>query len=167
MGGFAFRLRADIGNASRHIGQAAISRSHRLQASAALSKRSEGIVWEDIGYAGVDRGRAVCKTLRVVALQMKADMAMGVRPAKWPKNVPALTNEQSRISDDWMKHWHEVLPTRYGAIEAFNHGYPLRMLPEEPQFRTLEPGAGIGAHIAREDLSRQDYHCIEFDRSYF
>jgi SAM-dependent methyltransferase len=83
------------------------------------------------------------------------------RPAQWPKHVPPLNEEQRRISDDWMRHWHEILPSRYGGIETFNHGYPLRQLPDLPKFRTLELGAGIGAHIAREDLSRQDYHCIE------
>lgn len=80
--------------------------------------------------------------------------------AKWPKIVPALTDEQSRIGDDWMKYWHELVP-RYSAYEAFNHGYPLRLLPEKSQFRTLELGPGVGGQIAREDLSRQDYHCIE------
>ena len=76
------------------------------------------------------------------------------------KKRPALTDEQSRISDDWMKYWHELVP-RYGAYQAFNHGYPLRLLPEKPQFRTLELGPGVGGQIAREDFSRQDYHCIE------
>ena len=27
-----------------------------------------------------------------------------------------------------MKHWHEVLPQRYSAIESFNDRYPLREL---------------------------------------
>jgi SAM-dependent methyltransferase len=80
---------------------------------------------------------------------------------RWPKAVPPLDAEQRRISDDFMRHWHEVLPNKYGAIEHFNHGYPLRFLPEQERFRTLEIGAGIGAHLAFEDLSRQDYHCVE------
>jgi SAM-dependent methyltransferase len=80
---------------------------------------------------------------------------------KWPKEVPALDGEQRRISDDFMRHWHEVLPNKYGAIEKFNHGYPTRFLPSWPRFSTLEIGAGLGAHLAFEDLSRQDYHCIE------
>jgi SAM-dependent methyltransferase len=60
-----------------------------------------------------------------------------------------------------MRHWHEVLPHRYGAIEHFNHNYPLRFLPNQPQFRTIEIGAGVGGHIEFEDLSHQEYHCVE------
>jgi SAM-dependent methyltransferase len=79
----------------------------------------------------------------------------------WPKAVPPLDTEQRRISDDFMRHWHDVLPNKYGAIERFNHGYPLRFLPDQECFKTLEIGAGTGAHLAFEDLTRQDYHCIE------
>jgi SAM-dependent methyltransferase len=53
------------------------------------------------------------------------------------------------------------LPNRYGAIEKFNHNYPLRYLPDKPHFRTIEIGAGVGGHIEFEDLSRQDYYSIE------
>jgi SAM-dependent methyltransferase len=80
---------------------------------------------------------------------------------KWPKVIPALNGEQLAISDDFVRHWHDVLPTRYGAIERFNHGYPLKILPDQEHFKTLEIGAGIGAHLAFEDLNRQNYHCIE------
>jgi SAM-dependent methyltransferase len=79
----------------------------------------------------------------------------------WPKAVPPLDPEQTAINDDFARYWHEVLPQKYGVIEKFNHGYPLRFLPDIPHFKTLELGAGIGAHIALEDLSRQDYHGIE------
>jgi hypothetical protein len=59
---------------------------------------------------------------------------------KWPKTVPPLDDEQLRISNDFMHHWHEVLPQRYGALEQFNHGYPLRFLPAtSSKYRTLEP----------------------------
>jgi SAM-dependent methyltransferase len=78
---------------------------------------------------------------------------------RWPKRLPEMSPEQERISDDFMKHWHEVLP-RYQAIERFNHSYPLRYLPTS-RFRTLEVGAGIGGHLAFEPLERQEYHCIE------
>lgn len=84
-----------------------------------------------------------------------------LRRFHWPKLIPPLDAEQKRISDDFMRHWHEVLPSKYGAIEWFNHSYALRFLPNLPRFKTLEIGAGLGAHIAFEDLSRQDYHCIE------
>jgi len=80
---------------------------------------------------------------------------------KWPKHLPALSEEQQRISDDFMKHWLELLPTRYWPIETFNHTYPTRRLPNQAHWRTLELGAGIGGHLKYEDLSRQDYHCIE------
>jgi SAM-dependent methyltransferase len=79
----------------------------------------------------------------------------------WPKAVPPLDDAQRRISDEFMQHWHDVLPAKYGAIERFNHGYALQFLPKLDRFRTLEIGAGIGAHLAFEDISRQDYHCVE------
>src|ERR1700761_2132424 len=80
---------------------------------------------------------------------------------EWPKELPVLNEDQKKISDDFMRHWHEVLPNRYGAIERFNHSYPLNVLPDLHRFRTLELGAGIGAHIAFEDISKQEYHCLE------
>ena len=60
-----------------------------------------------------------------------------------------------------MKFWHNILPQQYGAIEKFNHQYPLRHLPSQSHFRTIEIGAGVGGHLEFEDLSRQDYYCIE------
>ncbi len=80
---------------------------------------------------------------------------------QWPKIVPALSQAQQALADDFVKHWHEVLPQRYGAIERFNHSYPLRHLPNQDRWRTLELGAGLGAHLAFEPLDQQDYHCIE------
>jgi SAM-dependent methyltransferase len=80
---------------------------------------------------------------------------------KWPKIAPALSPEQQALSDDFVKYWHEVLPRRYGEIENFNHTYPLRHLPNQKRWRTLELGAGIGAHLEFEPLDRQEYHCIE------
>lgn len=79
----------------------------------------------------------------------------------WPKVVPPLDAEQQRISDDFMRHWHEVLLQRYGSIEKFNRTYPTRFVPEQPHFRTLEIGARIGTHLEFEDLDRQEYHCVE------
>lgn len=80
---------------------------------------------------------------------------------RWPKIVPPLSAEQKHINDDFVRHWHEVLPKHYGIVEAFNHSYPIRHLPELAHFKTLELGAGIGGHIPFEDLSRQEYHAIE------
>ena len=79
---------------------------------------------------------------------------------RWPKTFPPLTADQKIVSDDFMKYWHEVLPRKFGAIERFNHTYPLRMRPSAP-FRTLEIGAGLGEHISYENLDEQEYHCIE------
>jgi SAM-dependent methyltransferase len=80
---------------------------------------------------------------------------------KWPKALPALSSRQQALADDFVQHWHRVLPQRFGAIEKFNHSYPLRHLPAGKRWRTLELGAGIGAHLEFEPLDRQEYHCIE------
>jgi SAM-dependent methyltransferase len=74
--------------------------------------------------------------------------------AKWPKIVPELTPEQKTISDDFMKHWHEVLPRRFGLIERFNHGYPVKHAPKTFMI-TLEIGAGLGEHVAYETLTNE------------
>lgn len=51
-----------------------------------------------------------------------------------------------------MKHWHEVLPGRYGIVDRFNHLYPVRHAPAD--FRaTLEIGAGLGEHLDYEKLT--------------
>lgn len=82
---------------------------------------------------------------------------------KWPKVFPPLTAEQQRISDDFMHHWHEVLPRRFGIIDRFNHSYPVQHSPQ--QFRTtLEIGAGIGEHLNYEQLTPeqlQNYYALE------
>lgn len=83
--------------------------------------------------------------------------------SKWPKVLPPLTDEQRRISDDFMRYWHEVLPRRFGRIERFNHGYPVRHAP--PDFRrTLEIGAGLGEHLEYERLTidqERNYYAVE------
>jgi SAM-dependent methyltransferase len=84
---------------------------------------------------------------------------------KWPKRLPSLSAAQEAIADDFMKHWHHVLPKRYGLIEQFNHKYPLRHLPSAARWKTLELGAGVGGHIEFEPLDRQEYHCIELRES--
>jgi len=79
--------------------------------------------------------------------------------SKWPKTVPELTDEQRRIRDDFMKHWHEVLPQKYGLIERFNHGWPARRGLGE---KTLEIGAGLGEHQRFEmPLAPVRYHALE------
>jgi ubiquinone/menaquinone biosynthesis C-methylase UbiE len=71
---------------------------------------------------------------------------------KWPKVLPPLTEEQQRISDDFMKHWHEVLPRKYKFVDDFNHRYPVKHAPND-FVRTLEIGAGLGEHLDYERLS--------------
>ncbi len=84
--------------------------------------------------------------------------------AKWPKVLPPLTPEQRRISDEFMKHWHDRLPGAwYGIIEGFNHKFPVQH--SRPGFTsTLEIGAGLGEHIRYETLSpeqEKNYHALE------
>lgn len=84
---------------------------------------------------------------------------------KWPKVFPPLTSEQQHISNDFMKHWHEVLAsrTRYNMIEKFNHGYVVKHAPKE-FLRTLEIGAGLGAHLDYEKLTptqKKNYVALE------
>jgi SAM-dependent methyltransferase len=83
--------------------------------------------------------------------------------AHWPKQPPTLTQEQEAIREDFMRYWHDVLPQRYGLIEKFNHGYPCARRAEwgGRTIATLEIGAGLGGHIAYEDLSFQDYTALE------
>lgn len=76
----------------------------------------------------------------------------------WPKVLPELTEEQRQIRDAFMARWLEVLPSRYGMIERFNHTYPA---VADPAGRTLEIGAGLGEHLRYEDLTRQEYHAVE------
>lgn len=51
-----------------------------------------------------------------------------------------------------MHYWHEVLPKRFGIIDRFNHGYPVRHAPRDFK-RTLEIGAGTGEHLEYESLT--------------
>lgn len=88
---------------------------------------------------------------------------MPIPPARWPKPLSELSPEQKRISDDFMRHWHEVLPRRYRIVDEFNHRYPVRRAPAKFR-RTLEIGAGIGEHLKYEKLSEEqwrNYHALE------
>src|ERR1051326_145685 len=85
-------------------------------------------------------------------------------PTKWPKVLPPLTAEQRRINDDFLKAWHDELPKRYGAIERFNHRYPVRHSPADLKTR-LEIGAGLGEHLRYETLppeQEENYYANEF-----
>ncbi len=83
---------------------------------------------------------------------------------KWPKVLPVLTPDQKRINDDFVKHWHEVLPRRFGIVDDFNHNFPVRN--SLPGFKsTLEIGAGLGEHLKYEKLTplqEENYYCNEF-----
>jgi SAM-dependent methyltransferase len=83
--------------------------------------------------------------------------------AKWPKTFPPLTDEQRRISDEFMKIWHQELPSRFGIVERFNHTFPVKH--SRPGFRTtIEIGAGLGEHLHYEKLTpeqEQNYYAVE------
>lgn len=82
---------------------------------------------------------------------------------QWPKRIPEMTFEQARIFNEFHKVWLDALPQRFGVIEKFNHSYPLRTLEKiQGMPRTLDVGAGVGAHIGYEDLSKQEYTALEF-----
>ncbi len=87
-----------------------------------------------------------------------------MQTAKWPKVLPPLTEEQKKLSDQFMKLWHEVLPQRFGIVETFNHNFPVKYT--RPGFQTtLEIGAGLGEHLAYEKLTpeqERNYYCNEF-----
>lgn len=79
----------------------------------------------------------------------------------WPKTPPTLSQDQLAAREKYMKLWHEELPRKYGMIEAFNHGFVAK-LPPKPGIKTLEIGAGLGSHLQYEDLTLQEYHCLEY-----
>jgi SAM-dependent methyltransferase len=83
----------------------------------------------------------------------------------WPKQPPVLTAEQERAREAFVAGWHQQLPTRYRGIERFNHGSVSR-LPVKNGSTTLEIGAGMGAHSKFEDLTRQQYYCLEYRRAF-
>jgi SAM-dependent methyltransferase len=77
-------------------------------------------------------------------------------PFQWPKVRPTVTDEQRAAAEDFLVHWLEVLPQKYGMMERFNHCGAFTE-PVPLGSRTLEIGAGLGAHTAFEDLSCQTY----------
>lgn len=83
------------------------------------------------------------------------------RASRWPKQPPKLSPEQEEAREKFVLAWHEHLPARYSRIERFNHTALARLPEGKTRWRTLEIGAGIGGHLPFEDLSKQDYHCLE------
>jgi len=81
---------------------------------------------------------------------------------QWPKVLPPLAPEDQAIIDEAIQWWHEDVPSSYQLVERFNHRYALRSYPPGAgRFRTIEIGAGLGEQLQYEDLSRQDYTCVE------
>ena len=81
---------------------------------------------------------------------------------QWPKVLPPLEPEQQAIIDDAIHRWHADPPGTYRLIDRFNHKYPLRSYPPGDQrFRTIEIGSGVGEQLEYEDLSRQEFTCVE------
>jgi SAM-dependent methyltransferase len=86
------------------------------------------------------------------------------RATKWPKETPRLTEEEARISDDWMQYFHEVNRNRFSGVVNFNHQYVVKHSP--PDFTsTLDVGAGLGEHLNYERLTAEqleNYVALEF-----
>lgn len=81
-------------------------------------------------------------------------MKSNINESKWPKTYPPLSPEKIAINDDFVLHWHEVLPKRYSFVDAFNHNYVVRTAPHGFT-RTLEIGAGTGEHLKYERLDTE------------
>jgi len=78
----------------------------------------------------------------------------------WPKALPVLTDEQLEAREQFAQLWLDLLPKRFALLERFNHSFPVK-LGHDAGIRTLEVGAGIGGHLAFEDLDGQEYHVVE------
>jgi len=72
---------------------------------------------------------------------------------KWPKTFPPLSDEREKINHDFVLHWHEILPKKYGIIDEFNHRYVVKNAPKNFR-KTLEIGAGTGEHLKYERLTQ-------------
>src|SRR3989338_6247656 len=88
------------------------------------------------------------------------------RHIEWPKNPPPITPEQRRLQVEFLKMWHELLPTKYRAIEKFNHCSKIIRQSVRPGCKTLEIGAGLGEHLIFEDLDIQDYTALEVRKDF-
>ena len=82
---------------------------------------------------------------------------------KWPKIFPDLSPEKQKINDDFVLHWHKVLPKKYGFIDEFNHNYVVKNAAKNFK-RTLEVGCGTGEHLKYEvlnDEQKQNYFALD------
>jgi SAM-dependent methyltransferase len=84
------------------------------------------------------------------------------RDSVWPKSRPDLTEEQQRIFADWYQHWlsKEGMQGRYQAVDEFGHKYAAKTFTSN--CKTLDIGAGNGAHLKYEDLGAQEYVALEY-----
>jgi SAM-dependent methyltransferase len=82
----------------------------------------------------------------------------------WPKSRPALTEEQKRIFSDWYQHWlsESGMQGRYSFVDRFGHEYAAKTF--EKGCKTLDIGAGNGAHLKYENLDAQEYTALEYSR---
>lgn len=82
---------------------------------------------------------------------------------KWPKLLQKLSTERREINDDFVLHWHEILPRKYGFVDKFNHEYVVKNAPID-FVSTLEIGAGTGEHLNYEILTNKqklNYHALD------
>jgi len=83
---------------------------------------------------------------------------------KWPKQLPPLSPEDQKICDDFMEHWHDVFPSKFGIADRWSHEYVSKNRPATFH-RTVEIGAGLGEHLTYETLTDEqagNYVCVEF-----
>ncbi len=83
----------------------------------------------------------------------------GVR--SWPKQRPVLTDQQRWIFSDWYQYWlsKEGMQGRFGWVDRFGHEYAARTFAKG--CRTLDIGAGNGAHLKFEEVASQEYTALE------
>lgn len=98
---------------------------------------------------------------RRLALECARTAPLSMTKTQWPKTPAPLTAEQIAAREAFGREWFGRLSSRYAAFERFNN-VALSTLPAgRSTWRTLEIGAGLGGHLAFEDLTRQQYHCLE------
>ena len=80
---------------------------------------------------------------------------------RFPKKIPKLSAKKKKISNSFMKLWHQKLK-KITLIENFNHNYVAKSnIVLKKNIKTLEIGAGIGNHLYYERLLNKNYYCIE------
>ena len=80
---------------------------------------------------------------------------------KWPKRLPPLSGEQERIHREFITYWLEVLPAKYGFVEAYHRKFILENMVNRG--RALEIGAGVGAQIPHLLAHSSEYAAVEIE----